>query len=240
MRSSDDASCSRCSFRFRRHHRANRHAISSTAHWYPYSRLEKDELTDAEHKIIDNVGKKFLKKLDLIPFNQHWDYTVLDLEAKLKELARVGRKPDLTVVDYGDPFKHHEAGLEKRHEQTEVFRGLKKVAMMHSICDVDGKTKLVVRLRTLMKFTCCEQKTFQSVTKKSPYCRSPCTLNQTPREKKLGCFAPMSIFIGHRIPTTPSVICVIFERMIFYSRRLGHPARGDWPDWMDKRKKKKK
>jgi replicative DNA helicase len=71
--------------------------------------------------------------LDLIPFNAHWKYTVLDVESKIKELKRVGRMPDLVIIDYADLLSAVEKYDQHRHEQTEVYRGLKRLAMMYNV-----------------------------------------------------------------------------------------------------------
>jgi len=98
-----------------------------------YRDLESDTLSKEQRAKLQGLGKRYMNRLDLIPFNQHWTYTALDVESKIKELKRAGREPDLVIIDYGDLLKHHEQTDNARMEQTEVFRALKRIAMMQSV-----------------------------------------------------------------------------------------------------------
>ena len=98
-----------------------------------YNKLESDSLSKEESWKLKRISDKHKDNLILVPFNSHWNYTVLDVESKIRELERSGNKPDLVIIDYADLLRHHEKSKEKRHEQTEVYRDLKRVAMMRNV-----------------------------------------------------------------------------------------------------------
>ena len=204
-----------------------------------YRRLEKDEITDKEQKLIASLSKKYLGRLDLIPFNQHWNYTVLDIEAKLKELETAGRKPDLVVIDYADLLKSVDKGLEKRHEQTEVYRDIKRLAVMKkfaiwtaSQARRPDKDEEVYILRS---------KDISESYEKVRIADIVCTINQTSDERSDGIIR-LHIDI-YRSADTDFTIRLItnYEKMIFHSKALGViEIDKDIHTWMFAGKKRRK
>ena len=195
-----------------------------------YRDLELDTITNEQRKRLNALAAKYTNRLDLIPMNAHWTYTALDVESKIKELKRVGRAPDLVVVDYGDLLKHHEPTENSRKEQTEVFRALKKIAMIHSVAlwtasqaqrpgDALDKER-ILRARDIAE--CFEKVRIADLV---------CTLNQTLRERRHGL---MRFCVDiYRSADTDKIIRLVqdYERMIFYSKRLGHIERDEAPGW---------
>lgn len=186
-----------------------------------YHRLEKDELTPEEIRKLDNIGSKYMNKLDLIPFNQHWNYTVQDIEAKLRELESAGRKPDLVVIDYADLLKGSVKTKELRHEQTEVYRDLKRLAIMGNYAvwtaaqsqrpPKDQKETDLLRSRDVAE-------NFEKVR----IADLVVTLNQTSEEKKNGIMRlHMDIYRSSDADETIHMM-INYEKMIFYSKLYGH------------------
>jgi hypothetical protein len=109
----------------------------------------------------------------------------MDIEAKIRDLERKGRKPDLIIVDYADLLRHHEKVSEKRHEQTEVYRDLKRLAMMKNVAiwtasqarrPEDGPEKeFLLRAKDISE-------SYEKVR----IADFIATLNQTPAEKEMG------------------------------------------------------
>ncbi len=150
-----------------------------------YNRIEADQLEKSEQTRLEQISAKYKDRLELIPFNQRWNYTVMDIEAKIRDLERKGRKPDLIIVDYADLLRHHEKVSEKRHEQTEVYRDLKRLAMMKNVAiwtasqarrPEDGPEKeFLLRAKDISE-------SYEKVR----IADFIATLNQTPAEKEMG------------------------------------------------------
>jgi replicative DNA helicase len=203
-----------------------------------YARLESDEITDEENKRLDSIGKKYMKKLDLVPFNKHWSYTVLDIESKIKEMERAGKKPDLIVVDYADLLKPSEKQESARHDQTAVYRALKQLAMIHKVAvwtasqarrpDEDPEKVYTLRAKDISE-------SYEKVR----IADLVVTLNQTTKEREMGILR--FVVDIYRSNDTDRTIRMLtnFEKMIFYSKRYGHIDAEDWHDWMHAKKKKK-
>lgn len=205
----------------------------------PYRRLEMDDdLSPAERKKIERIEKKYIGRLDLIPMNAHWNYTVLDIESKLKELESMNRKPDLVVVDYADLLKAHEA-MEKRHEQTEVYRDLKRLAVMKKLAiwtasqarrpSDDRSNDYILRAKDISE-------SFEKVR----IADLVCTLNQTSKEKENGILRfHLDIYRSNESDETIHLI-TDYERMIFSSKLYGEATPEDVGfDWMKSRRKRK-
>jgi replicative DNA helicase len=194
-----------------------------------YRDLEGDTLTAAQRAKLQGLATRYTNRLDLIPMNQHWTYTALDVESKIKELKRAGREPDLVIIDYGDLLKHHEPTDNSRMEQTEVFRALKRIAMMQSVAiwtasqarrPADNDKEYILRSRDIAE--CFEKVRIADLV---------CTLNQTQRERRHGI---MRFCVDiYRSADTDKIIRLVqdYERMIFYSKRLGHISKDEAPSW---------
>lgn len=203
-----------------------------------YHRIEKDEVSAEEQKKLDGLSK-YENHLDVIPFNTRWDFTVLDIEAKLKELIAAGKKPDLLVIDYADLLKSHERGLEKRHEQTEVYRDLKRLAMIHKVAiwtasqarRPDEKPEVEYLLRS---------KDISESFEKVRIADLVATLNQTPKEKEDGILRLHVDIYRSGEPDYTIPMLTDFERMIFYSKKYEHIFREDIPDWRIAKRGKRK
>jgi replicative DNA helicase len=194
-----------------------------------YRDLESDTMTPAQRRKLQGLATRYTNRLDLIPMNQNWSYTALDVESKIKELKRAGREPDLVIIDYGDLLKHHEPTDNARMEQTEVFRALKRIAMMQSVAvwtasqarrPADNDKEYILRARDIAE--CFEKVRIADLV---------CTLNQTQRERRHGI---MRFCVDiYRSADTDKIIRLVqdYERMIFYSKRLGHISREEAPSW---------
>lgn len=205
----------------------------------PYRRLEMDEISKEESKKIAFIEKKYMGKLDLIPFNQHWDYTVIDVESKLKELESIGRKPDLVVIDYADLLKTEDKKMEKRFEQTEVYRDLKRLAVMKKYAiwtaSQANRGKEEPEETYLMR-----ARDISESYEKVRIADLVLTLNQTPKEKENGLLRfHLDIYRSNESDQTFTLI-VDFERMIFHSKLFGEAKfEMDYFEWMKKRKRKR-
>ena len=202
----------------------------------PYDRIVKDELTNEEATRIDKILERYKDRLDLIPFNQHWNYTVLDIEAKLKELKAAGRDPDLVVIDYADLLKSHVTQKEKRHEQTEVYRDLKRLAVMYKkpvwTASQATRPKDEPENEYLLR-----AKDISESFEKVRIADLVITLNQTPREKENGLLRlHLDIYRSNDFDQTLKLI-TNYEKMIFYSKLLGHYTAFDHATWMDKKRR---
>jgi replicative DNA helicase len=203
----------------------------------PYSSLEKDEVSPEESKILDSIDKKYAGKLDLIPFNAHWKYTVLDVESKIKELKRVGRMPDLVIIDYADLLSAVEKYDQHRHEQTEVYRGLKRLAMMYNVAiwtasqaqrpSQKDEEPYLLRARDIAE-------SYEKVR----IADFVMTLNATSKEKDDGIMRlHIDIYRSNEADKTITMF-QDYSSMIFYDKLGAHLTKEDVPDWMMDRKKK--
>jgi len=206
-----------------------------------YHRLEKDEITLEESKLLDAVSKKYMRKLDLIPFNQHWSYTVLDIEAKLKELINAGRKPDLVVIDYADLLKSGQKLKELRHDQAEVYRDLKRLAVMQKFA-IWTASQATRPKDTKEKGEVLRSKDIAESYEKVRIADLVMTLNQTLEEKKDGVLR-LHVDIYRSNDTEKTIhLLTNFEKMIFYSKVYGHadPTIDTKFDWMKEGRRGKK
>lgn len=202
-----------------------------------YHRIAGDELSLEESRYIDATLTKYKNKLHLIPFNQHWNYTPQDVEAKIDELANAGMKPQLCVIDYADLFKSSSANKEKRHEQTEVYRDLKRLAVMKKVAiwtasqakRPEDKPELEYLLRS---------KDISESFEKVRIADFVATLNQTPKEKDFGIMRlHLDIYRSNDMDRTIKLI-TNYEKMIFYSKKYGHATTHDFHPWMTSKRKK--
>lgn len=198
----------------------------------PYNRIRSDSLDEFEEQKLDLVGKKYLQNLELIPFNTRWDYTVGDIEAKVLEMERFGRKPDLVIVDYGDllTVPNTNRFIEYRHQQTAVFRGLKQLAMIYKVALWTASQSIKPK-DDPEKETILRAKDIAESYEKVRITDFLMTLNQTPREKIQGILrAHVDIYRDNETDKTFPLLCD-FSRMIFYSPIYGHIESYDRPRW---------
>jgi replicative DNA helicase len=201
-----------------------------------YGRLEKDDTTPEERKKIDRISKKLADHLYLFPLNKHWTYTVHDIEAKLKEAAHAGKKPDLVVIDYADLLNSVGRYESKRHEQTEVYRDLKRLAMSGEYAIWTASQAVRPKEDPDKEYT-LRSKDISESFEKVRIADLVATLNQTPKEREEG-IVRLHIDI-YRSNDTDNTIRMItnFEKMIFYSKKYEHLRYEDKPAWAIKRKK---
>lgn len=202
-----------------------------------YARLEKDEITKEEQEKINRMTKKMKDRLDLIPMNKHWNYTVFDIESKIKELKAVGRNPDLVVIDYADLLKSGDSNLEKRHDQTEVYRNVKKLAVMGNYA-IWTASQAQRPSKEPDDTYLLRAKDISESYEKVRIADLVATLNQTPAEKANGILRfHVDIYRSNDTDQTMTLI-TNYERMIFYSPLYGEK---DWKhdhfEWMDKKKR---
>jgi replicative DNA helicase len=185
-----------------------------------YHDLEKDNLTDKQRLRLAELDKLYLNRLDLIPFNKHWEYSVGDVEAKIKELESVGRKPDLVVIDYADLLKSKHREKEKRFEQTEVYRDIKRLAMIKDVAIWSATQAQRPKDAPDVVGILRAQHVSESY-EKVRIADLIITLNQTPNEKKQGLLR-FHIDIYRSSDSDKTVYLLVdFERMIFASPKGG-------------------
>jgi len=195
--------------------------IQSRLSGIPYAKIYKDELTPEELKLLEKVNRLAKGRLRVVPMNNKWDYTTLDVESKLKELERKGFKADLTVIDYGDLLKGRTSfsSSEKRHEQTEVFRDLKKIAMSRSTA-MWTASQAVRPKDAPEKEYLLRSKDISESYEKVRIVDFVATINQTPKEKKLGIIRFHADLYRNNDCDKTIRLVTDFGRMMFYSRRL--------------------
>ncbi len=201
-----------------------------------YHKIANDELTTEESRMLDKIITMLADKLHLVPFNQHWNYTPLDLEAKLEEMIAGGFDPELLVIDYADLFKASHALKEKRHEQTEVYRDLKRLAVMRKKAiwtasqarRPEDKPELEYLLRS---------KDISESFEKVRIADFVATLNQTPKEKDFGIMRfHLDIYRSNDMDRTIKLL-TNYEKMIFFSKKYGYATSTDFHAWMNKKKR---
>lgn len=199
-----------------------------------YGRLEsEDGISAAEERKLEQLGTKYMTNLTLIPFNQRWDYTVHDIDGKIRELKRHGKMPDLVVVDYGDLLKSKSKAESFRLEQTEVYRDLKKMAMIHDVA-LWTASQAQRPSEDPDKVTLLRARDIAESFEKCRIADLVATLNQTPREKNDGIMRlHLDLYRSNDGDRTMRLI-QNFEKMIFYSKRLGRVTDEDVPSWMRK------
>jgi replicative DNA helicase len=198
----------------------------------PYMRLATDDLTDHEEKKLEYLSEKYLDKLTLIPFNQHWEYTPRDVESKLKDLDRKGKTPDLCVIDYADLLSAVEKHQRSDMDQRDVYREIKRLSVMRKMA-----TWTASQARRPQK----EAKKFQ-VTKSSDISESYekvrivdfiASINQSPQHKKMGLlYLYADIYRANSCGITIPMICD-FTRCVFYSSKYGSVPSKMKPKWID-------
>lgn len=203
----------------------------------PYHRLEKDDISAEEQKLLDHISKRYMHRLDLIPFNQHWNYTVQHVESSLKELTNAGKKPDLVVIDYADLLKSAKSYEAHRHEQTEVYRDLKRLAVIgkFAIWTASQATRPKESPDTVYLL---RAKDIAESYEKVRIADLLVTLNQTPDEKSLGILRLHVDIYRSNAADFSIKLLVDFERMIFFSKKYGHAGDLDDHAWMHKRSKR--
>lgn len=150
-----------------------------------YSRLEKDEITTEEQKRLSELNSFFSDNLEVVAFNQHWAYTVLDIQNKIVEMERRGRKPDLVLIDYADLLKSHQHSENKLQEQVDVYRYVKQLAMMKDIA-IWSATQAQRPKNEPDKEIILRSKDIADCFERVRIADLVVTLNQTPKEKLAG------------------------------------------------------
>jgi len=207
-----------------------------------YKRILKDKLTEKETKLLSYVGEKYIRNLELIPMNQHWNYTVLDVEAKLKELERRKLKPDLVVIDYADLLHSHEKFENIRVEQTWVYRYLKQLAMMRSVAIWTASQAVRPKDSPEKQYT-LRAKDISESYEKVRIADLVATLNQTPKERRLGILRfHVDIYRSNEDGRTIRFL-TDYSKMIFHSKIYGTLAEGkeyefQIPSWSSKKRKR--
>ena len=186
----------------------------------PYFRIANDELTKEEYIKLENIKNKYGGKMRLIPFNQHWNYTPQNVEGSLRELESQGFNPDLVVIDYADLLSCEDKKLEKRHEQTEVYRQLKRLAVMKQK-PIWTASQAVRPQNQPEEAYLLRAKDISESFEKVRIADLICTLNQTPKEKHLGIIR-FHVDI-YRSEDADRTFCLVtnFEKMLFHSKRWG-------------------
>jgi archaellum biogenesis ATPase FlaH len=211
--------------------------IQSRLSGIPYYRIYHDDINKEEEKLLEKVDSLTVGRLELIPMNLHWEYTILDVEGKLKELERKGFKTDLVVIDYADLLKGRTkfGASEKRHEQAEVFRDLKKIAMAKKVA-LWTASQAVRPKDAPEKEYLLRAKDISESYEKVRICDFIATLNSTPREQRLGILRfHCDVYRNSDADKTIRLI-TNFGKMIFSSKR--YPT-ADMPSWKRKLKRRR-
>lgn len=199
-----------------------------------YNKLESDSITKEEAWRLKRISEKHKDNLMLIPFNQHWNYTVMDVEAKIRELERQGNKPDLVIIDYADLLRHHEKSKEKRFEQTEVYRDLKRVAMMRNVAIWTASQARRPEEGPEKEYL-LRAKDISESYEKVRIADFIATLNQTPKEKEYG-IVRLHADIYRSNDTDKTIKLVTdFGKSMLYSPKYGIIE--STPEWSKKGKK---
>jgi replicative DNA helicase len=196
----------------------------------PYSRIKTDELTEFERTKLERANKFYEDRLYLIPFNEHWDYSTLDVENKIKELDRKGKKPDLVVIDYADLLKPRSRYNDLRHDQREVYREIKSMALVNKIA-VWTASQSQRPTTDPEKFMTLHANSISESYEKIRIVDFVATLNQTLREKDQGILRMHAdIYRDNDCDVTVRLI-TDFSRMVFYSKRYGCAMPKELPKW---------
>lgn len=183
----------------------------------PYNLIKKDEIDGQQQVKLDGISKRYSGQLELVPFNKHWEYTTLEVEAKLKEFDRKGWTPDLVIVDYADLLhsreKHHRQDLEQR----DVFRDLKSIAINRKVALWTASQAQRPDKREIGKIRTLGGANVSESYEKIRVIDFLATLNQTPAEKRLGVLRlHCDIYRSNRSNKTINLITG-FDRMIFHN-----------------------
>lgn len=195
----------------------------------PHQRIKRDDLTEPERTQLRDLDRRYRDALIVEPMNTRWDYTVQDVQQGIRRLRRRGLEIDEAIVDYGDLLTT-EQKLEMRFQQTEVFRGLKSVAMIENVAlwtatqgtrpKDEEEGERVLRARNMAESY-----------EKARITDLLVTLNQTARERIMGIMRfHIDMYRDGEADKTFLPI-VDFSRMIFYSQKLGFLHPDDLPDW---------
>ena len=204
-----------------------------------YSRIAKDEIASEEQKKLDYISEKYTTRLELVPMNAHWNYTVLDIETKIKELERRKLKPDLVIIDYADLLKGHVKTNSTREEQTLVYRHVKQMAMIYKVA-IWTAAQAQRPSEDPEKVTLLRAKNVAECYEKVRIADFVATLNQTPREKGLGVLRfHLDIYRSNETDRT-LLLMVDFTRMIFHSNTYATAEREHLPSWFFSNRKAKK
>lgn len=202
----------------------------------PYNRLSKDDLTAVEVKHLEVISAKYLDRLQLIPFNQHWEYTVLDLESKLQELDRQGKTPDLCVVDYADLLQPRKSDSRRRDlDQRDVYRELKRLSIVRRMATWTASQAQRPKEYSRSKSDAVlHGSSISESFEKVRIADFIGSLNQTPQEKKQGVLRfHCDVYRSNASDKTIRLI-TNFSRMIFHTAHFGTLDSSHIPKWARK------
>ena len=186
-----------------------------------YNEIEKDDLDEIQREKLDKISHKYKDRLEIIPMNAHWEYTTADIEAGIKDLERKGKKPDLVIVDYGDLLHPRKKTKELRHDQTSVYRDLKRIALINSV-SLWTASQAVRPKESPDNVYLLRAKDISESFEKVRIADFIATINQTPKEKRLGKIRlHADMYRSNDCDETINMYCD-YTRMIFSSPR--------WPD----------
>jgi len=207
----------------------------------PFNRLKEnalfgDVLTKEELFQLERLSHLWRGRLDLIPFNSHWEYTTHDLENKIVEQKRKNKAPSLAVIDYADLLHPRQSYRDLRHDQREVFRDLKSIGYRHRLAmwsaSQVGRPKDNPEKETILR-----SRHVAEAYEKIRIVDFVGTINRTPAEKIKGLLRfHADIYRSNECDRTFRFIND-FSRMIFYSQKYGALTYSELPDWMTKKKK---
>jgi len=186
----------------------------------PYNRIRRDDLTDPEREALLKFPQRIGDNLEVIPLNSRWDYTVADLDARIVQMQRRGRAPDLVIVDYGDLLttdKHREVRL----KQMQVFRELKQLAMVRKVALWTASQSQRPSKEESGAPTVLRSKDIAEAYEKVRITDFLMTLNQTARERLMGVMrVHIDIYRDNEADKTIMPV-VDFSRMVFHSAKYG-------------------
>lgn len=93
-----------------------------------YYDLRENRLDPYIDKRLRHEYKKMEGWLVIEGMTDKWDYTILDIESRMRELESIGFVADLVVIDYGDLLEPRKAVEGKYAIQEAAFRDMKTLA----------------------------------------------------------------------------------------------------------------
>lgn len=197
----------------------------------PEERISSDDLTPDEEERLHRISARYMNRLELVPFNEHWEYSTNDLDAKLSDLDRQGKTPDLCVLDYADLVQPREKTREERNNQRNTYRELKRICLMRKMA-MWTASQAVRPKDAPQKEGILHGSDISETFEKVRIADFLCSLNQTPREKEMGLMRlHADIYRNNSCDRTIRLI-TDFERMIFHKPKFGHIDPRDIPLWM--------
>jgi len=96
---------------------------------YNYYSIRNGKAPQSVHRLLTQRNQELAGLVLIEGMTDKWDYTVIDLEARMHELEAQGFVADLVIVDYGDLLVPRKSTKGKYETQEACFRDLKTLTM---------------------------------------------------------------------------------------------------------------